>query len=101
MSNSFQCRLQQWKIDRRRFLYATGGLAGLVATSRLQALTQTVTVQYVSTPGAPISTRAAFTVRSGEPGSIEEQRASREGRAGGRVSRPLSALPVRNRIGST
>jgi hypothetical protein len=30
------------------------------------------TVPYVSTPGAPISTRAAFTVRSGEPGLIEE-----------------------------
>jgi alkaline phosphatase D len=30
------------------------------------------TVPYVSTPGAPIFTRAAFTVQSGEPGLIEE-----------------------------
>jgi len=50
MSSSFQSRLQEWKIDRRRFLYATGGLAGLVATSRLQALTQTLTPSFSSNP---------------------------------------------------
>ena len=50
MSSSFQSRLREWKIDRRRFLYTTGGLAGLVATSRLQALTQTVTPSFSSNP---------------------------------------------------
>jgi alkaline phosphatase D len=50
MSSSFQSRLQAWKVDRRRFLYTTGGLAGLVATSRLQALTQTVTPSFSSNP---------------------------------------------------
>ena len=38
------------QFDRRRFLYATGGLAGLVATSRLQALAQTETPSFPSNP---------------------------------------------------
>ena len=50
MSRSFQSRLQDWKIDRRRFLYATGGLAGLVATSSLQALTESATPSFSRNP---------------------------------------------------
>ena len=50
MSSSFQSKLRDWKIDRRRFLYATGGLAGLVATSRLQALAHTGTPSFPSNP---------------------------------------------------
>ena len=50
MSSSLQSRLREWKIDRRRFLYATGGLAGLVATSRLQALAHTGTPSFPSNP---------------------------------------------------
>jgi len=50
MSQSFRSRLKDWKLDRRRFLYATGGLAGLVATSPLQALTEKVTPSFSTNP---------------------------------------------------
>ena len=50
MSQSFRSRLNEWKLDRRRFLYATGGLAGLVATSPLQALTEQVTPSFSTNP---------------------------------------------------
>ena len=60
--SSFQSKLKDWKIERRRFLYAAGGLAGLVATSRLQALGEAWTPSFPSNP---------FTlgVASGDPDS--------------------------------
>ncbi len=60
--SSFQSRLKDWRVERRQFLYAAGGLAGLVATSRLQALVEASTPSFSSNP---------FTlgVASGDPGS--------------------------------
>jgi alkaline phosphatase D len=48
--SSFQSKLRDWTIERRRWLYLTGGLAGLVATSRLQALGESWTPSFSSNP---------------------------------------------------